>query len=85
MIVLVFASAIGLVIFYNRFVNLEHGISDLGRMLKTAQADNAELKDKIFAQFTMQTLEEAALERGLVQDRAPEYITLTEQWSLASR
>ena len=85
LIVLACAGAVTLIVLYNRMVNLNHGIADLGRSIKTIQAENAEIKDALFAEFSTGNLDRIAVERDLVEDRKPQYLTVAPQWSLASR
>jgi cell division protein FtsL len=67
-------TAVVLIIIYNRYVNLNHELSQIGDQINKIQTENAEFKEKIFAQFDDLRLTELATERGLVKDRNPEYI-----------
>jgi cell division protein FtsL len=78
-------SAIVLVIFYNNLVGIEHEISDTTNLIKEAHAANAELKDSIQVLLGGAELEALAASRGMVLEKKPLYIEISERWSLASR
>lgn len=82
---LVFAliiSVFWLIVVYNRVVNFEHGISAVKSELKSVQAENVELKEKIFGLFDEKNV--SRLDVGLVKDKNPEYLEVAPRWSFAS-
>lgn len=86
LILLVAALVLGafwMVILYNSFVNLNHGLSGLRLGFQQTQAQNAELKDKIFHLFDSANLGSFNNSR-LIQDKNPEYLELNSKWSYAS-
>lgn len=81
----VFFAAVWLVILYNSIVDFNHGISAMRVELKSAQAINAELKEKIFALLSGESLNKLTGER-LVQEKNPEYIEVTPgEFSIAGK
>lgn len=71
--ILIFAS-VWLIFLYNRSINLEHGISQTEKDLQKLQVDRAELQDKIFALSNDANLQKLSKERGLFQEKAPQYM-----------
>lgn len=75
--------ATGLVVGYNRSVNLKHAVSDRSANLKQIQAENAQLKNSIFALVNNDQLSVLAQSHNLVLDKNPYYLPVNAQWSLA--
>lgn len=78
------AAAIFLVILYNRFVNLEHGVLGMKLQLKAIQAQNVEIEDKIFTLIDSSKSERVSLGK-LVPDKNPKYFEVNSKWSYASQ
>lgn len=76
-----------LIVLYNQAINLDHAILNTDRELQKLQAANAELKEKTVALLAGDSLVAFAAERGLVQERNPQYLELTaaKKWDIASR
>lgn len=75
--------AFWMVILYNNYVNLNHGLSNLRLEFKQVQAQNAELKDKIFRALDLAKSNNPS-DRRLIQDKNPEYLEVNSKWSYAS-
>ncbi|GEM_PF-1132094 len=75
--------AFWIVILYNSFVNFNHGLSGLRLEFQQVQAQNAELKDKIFHVFDSAKTNNFNGTQ-LVQDKNPEYLEVNSKWSYAS-
>jgi len=69
---------------YVHLLNLKHSLSDLTVQAQEVKTQSSELKDKTFAMLNGDKLGELALARGLIQDRAPEYLTTNSQWLTAA-
>ncbi len=74
-----------LIILYNQIVNLNHEVSVMRSDIKNIEASTAELKEKTFAFFNTSALESLKSDRGLVEERKPEYFDLNAQWVIASQ
>jgi cell division protein FtsL len=85
LVVLFIVCAISTVLLYNRYVNLSHGITEMKDSIRSLQTGNSEIKDKIFAMTSSENLAKFAVERGLVTDKQPQYLSAQTPWSLASR
>ncbi|MEK9180056.1 MAG: hypothetical protein AAB897_01425 [Patescibacteria group bacterium] len=66
-------AALWLVILYNSTVDLEHGIVSMRGDIKSLQAENAELKEGIYALFDAANFKKN-VGSDLVQDKNPEYM-----------
>jgi len=75
--------AFWMVILYNGFVNFNHGLSGLRLEFQQVQAQNSELKDKIFHLFDSVKANNANGAQ-LIQDKNPEYLEVNSKWSYAS-
>ena len=84
LLIVVGVGAFRLVVIYNRVVNLEHGIAEMKSGFVKLETENAELKEKVFALFTTQTIDAFAVEHGLMQEKKPHYFTTSDQWVFAS-
>ena len=76
---------IWLIILYNQIVNLDHEVSAMKNEVKKVEASTAELKEQVFAFFDTSDLESLKSERGLVEERKPEYFDLNAQWAIATQ
>jgi len=72
-----------LVVLYNRMVNFNHNLSATRSELQKIQAQNAELKDKVFSLFDSRSSYD--FEGKLIQDKNPQYLEIDPKWSFASR
>ncbi|RJQ28587.1 hypothetical protein C4571_03540 [Candidatus Parcubacteria bacterium] len=87
MLLLIFALVIevgGLVLLYNRLVNTQHAVVEAREELKALETGNAELKSTAFGMLNAANLEGFVRERGLVQDKKPQYVSAHQPW-LASQ
>jgi len=82
LIACVMTSAIWLILLYNQTVSLEHGASLLGRKTAFAEAENADLKERLLALFDPGRMSEFAVIRGLIAERNPTYIE--SSWEFVS-
>ena len=62
-----------LVVMYNQVVTAEHEISKINKQIEESQALNADLKEQAFAFFSAGNIEKLISERGLVQEKSPQY------------
>jgi cell division protein FtsL len=84
LILLTVLLAANLVVVYNRLVNADHDIQDLGEQVRNSQTANAELKEEIYGIFSSDALDALATDRSLVRERNPEYLEIPHRWFLAS-
>ncbi len=79
--------SVWLIVLYNQTVNLDHAIAGMTDNIQKLQAANADLKSRTVALLTGQDFEALAAEKGLVQERNPQYLELTvaNKWDIASR
>lgn len=75
---------IWLVVVYNRFVNLSHGISGTRADFQSLESQNAELKDQIIELIDSANSGNIVSKNNLVQDKNPKYFEVASQWSYAS-
>ncbi len=75
---------VGLILLYNRTVNLKHGIADMKSDIQGVGAETASLKERFFAIFDPQKVEELAKAQGLVKEKKPTYLEVNP-WVLASQ
>jgi cell division protein FtsB len=72
---------IGVVVFgvflYLQTVNAKHDLTKMKQELENMRVQNAELKEKYYSLVDATSLEQLAEERGLIQDKNP-------QWAFAS-
>lgn len=73
-----------LILFYNRNVNLSHAMLEAREETQLLEAKNAEFKEQIFRALNTAELEQTILNRGLVKEKTPTYITVSNQWASAS-
>ena len=76
---------VGLVMLYNQTVNVQHAVDGLRADLQEIQTNNAELKERFFGLFDRASIEQFVQERNLIKERNPEYLTVKEQWAVASQ
>lgn len=62
-----------LIIMYNQVVSAEHEIAKLNKQIEETQAKNAELKEQAFVFFSGGNIDKLVQDRGLVQEKNPEY------------
>ncbi len=86
MIAVMLAGIVSLVILYNQTVAARHASRDLHARILTIEGENAERQEMLMASLDSTALASFAASRGLVEDRAPEYLSATPgTWPLASR
>lgn len=73
-----------LIVLYNKYVNFSHGLSQMRSEFKEIQAQNAELKEKIFNLVDISNLEKFN-GSNFIQDKNPQYLEIDSKWSYASR
>lgn len=80
---LIFA-VVWLVMIYNRFVNVSHGISQAKADFQTVQAENAELKDRIIKLTDSINSGNTVAKNNLIREKNPAYFEIASQWSYVS-
>jgi len=65
--------AFWLVVMYNQVVTTGHEISKINKEIEESQVMNADLKERTFAFFSVGNVEKLISERGLVQEKSPQY------------
>ena len=73
-----------LVILSNQTVNLRHEILKMNLEIQRVENANVELKDKVFALFDNQSLEDFSAKHALVQEKKPEYLEVNQKWATVS-
>ncbi|MEK7076921.1 MAG: hypothetical protein AAB967_01680 [Patescibacteria group bacterium] len=79
------AGAVWLAVLYNQNVNAAHAISGFKEEIQNSKTETAEVKERIFALFRTENLEQLAEERSLVKEKNPQYLRTAPQWASASR
>lgn len=74
-LITVFSASWG-VSLYNQSVNLSHNIIDQEKLVRQAEVENAELKNKLYQQIDSKNLEVLVSEKSLVMEKNPKYIRL---------
>ena len=74
-LIMVFSASWG-VSLYNQSVNFSHNIADQEKLVRQAEVENAELKNRRYQQIDSKNLEVLASEKSLVIEKNPEYIRL---------
>jgi len=77
MILMLFA--VSNVMLYSKSVSLTHDISQLRNKLDTLQVDNADLKNTLYQKTGSEALEKLAADRGMVQDKNPQWAFALQQ------
>lgn len=72
-----------LVIMYNQIVTAEHEISKINKQIEESQALNADFKERAFAFFSADNVKQLISERGLVQEKSPQYFEDSSSWQKA--
>ncbi len=80
LVVTLIFSAGWMVWLYTHLVNLNHNLTQMRTEAHNLQTANSELKDNIFALFRSDELQKFAAAHQLVQDRAPQYLTVNQSW-----
>ncbi len=78
------ANLIVLITLNNHIVNLRHGISGMKIETQNLEAQNATMRNDLFATFDSGHLAQYASAYSLAQEKNPEYFHLDSQWSFAS-
>ena len=74
-LIAVFSASWG-VSLYNQLVNFNHNITNQEKLVRQAEVENAELKNRLYQQIDSKNLEVLASEKSLVIEKNPEYIRL---------
>lgn len=74
-LITVFSASWG-VYLYNQSVNFSHNIANQEKLVRQAEVENAELKNRLYQQIDSKNLEVLASEKSLVIEKNPEYIKL---------
>ncbi len=61
---------------YNQSVNFNHNIINQEKLVRQAEVENAELKNRLYQQINSKNLEVLAGEKFLVMEKNPEYVRL---------
>jgi hypothetical protein len=86
MIGLILAGVVAMVVLYNQAVTAHHASNALHDKIVEVEAANAEGQQQLMASLDSSSLASFAASRGLVEDRAPEYLSADPQtWVFASR
>ena len=71
--------AVSNVMLYSKSVSLAHDLSALRGELDALQVKNADLKNKLYQETSSEALEKLAADRGMVQDKNPEWAFASQQ------
>ena len=63
---------------YLSLVGLRHDLADKREGIERLKVENAQLKNDYYEVVSTGNLEELAIERGLVQDRSPEWVLASQ-------
>lgn len=77
--------ACALIGMYASVVSLEHDIAKTSRYIESLESNSSELRDEVFALSSGNRIGELAVQRGLITEREPRYVTIENVWSRASR
>ncbi|MDO8516220.1 MAG: hypothetical protein Q7S28_03155 [bacterium] len=83
LVIPVIAGVVWVIIIYNQTVSLHRNVSRMETEMKSLEADNADLKDRIFTLFDTDHVRALAASRGLIQEKKPTYIE-SSPWVIAS-
>lgn len=81
----VLATAVWVIILYNRKVDYVNGAQKMREEIQLAQAQSVEAQEKTFGIFSSGEVEQFAKNLGLVKEQHPEYIEIAKPWVSASR
>lgn len=81
----VLASAVWVIVLYNRKVNFVNGAQKMKEQIQLTQAQIATVQEKTFAIFSGGEVEQFAKNLGLVKEQHPQYIEISKPWVSASR
>ena len=85
LVVALLGGTFGLVIAYNRTVDLSHDIISQKAQLQSVGAQNTALNNQVLATLGGADFTAIAAADGLVQDKNPQYFTNDQQWPIASQ
>ncbi len=75
---------IGLIVEYNKTVNLEHNILAAKTEIQTVGAANTQLNNAVIATLDSGAAGTIAASDGLVAEHKPQYFSINQQWPIAS-
>lgn len=81
----VLASAVWVIILYNRKVDFVNGAQKMKEEIQLTQAQSAAAQEKAFSIFHSGEVDQFAKNLGLVKEQHPEYIEINKPWVSASR
>ncbi|MFH1246637.1 MAG: hypothetical protein V1489_02600 [Candidatus Liptonbacteria bacterium] len=85
LIVVMACTSFWLITMYVRVVDLEHDMAQAKVDIQTREAENATLRDKMYALFGADNMRALSESRQLITDRNPQYVKIDREWSLASQ
>lgn len=86
MLGVILAGIVAMVVLYNQAVAARHSSHDLHQRVVDLESSNAEAQQQLMAALDSTSLATFAAARGLVEDRAPEYLSASsDPWVFASR
>ncbi len=84
LVIPIILGVIWLILLYNTTVDLRHRFTTTKSAIQTIGTENSQMKDQVFSLLDKAHLEALAKERGLKEDRNPQFVTLDTQWEFAS-
>ncbi len=85
LVIVLLSGTFGLVIAYNRTVDLSHNIVSLKAKLDSVGAQNTALNNQILTTLGGANFTSLAVADGLVEEKNPQYFTIDQQWPIASQ
>lgn len=85
LVIALLGGTFGLIVAYNKTVDLSHDIASAKAQLQTVGAENTALNNRILATLGGAGFTQLAQADGLVLDKNPQYYTIDQQWPLASQ
>jgi len=77
--------AVWLIKLSNSAVDLSHGLSAARTEIQKTESENAEMKNQLYSLFDKANLVKIASEKGLVEEKIPQYLITSNQWDFVSR
>ncbi len=85
LVVLILGSTFGIIVEYNKTVDLNHNILAVKAQLDSIGAENTVLNNDIVATLGGGQIGALASADNLVQDNKPQYFSINQQWPIASQ
>lgn len=83
LILLLLAGACWNIFAYNQIVNFRHSLDNAEEQSQQLKTTNSEIKNQFYQLTSADNLIKLAVERGLVETDAPQYVKLSNLWSAA--